>query len=172
MQDCGHYYKVCFREQELPTVGMNGFLIWRNILLKGDCSPEAFIHMDVQMDLVRLGYNCYGIVKNDIVHYTGRGLFSSLARRVSYWRTFVEVVGERKRYFVFDTRRRVDWWNLAKYVVYSSTFLKPLYDACKGFIKVRDWAWFFHPVVCFGTMVSYSVGLASFFILKAVRKKH
>lgn len=157
--DKADYFKVRFTEQNLPTVGMNGFLIWRNILLKGDCRPDAFVHMDVQMDLIRLGYTCYGIVKNDIVHYTGRGLVPSLTRRVAYWRTFEDVVGDRKRYYVFDKRRKRDWLNLAKYVLYSATLVKPLWDAMRGFWKRRDWAWFLHPVLCLGTMIAYGAGL-------------
>jgi len=29
------------------------------------------------------------------------------------------------------------------------TFIKPTFDALKGYVRIRDRAWFLHPLFCF-----------------------
>lgn len=155
VEDRGCYYMVRFQEDKIPTLGCNGFLIRRDILLKANCVPEAFVHIDVLVDLARLGYSTYGIVKNSIVHYTGNGFITSLMKRFKYMQTYTIEGKVPRRYHVYDRHRREDKVGLAKYVLYSATMVKPTFDALRGFRKVPDAAWFMHPIVCAGTLAVY-----------------
>ncbi len=69
-EDKGRYFKVTFRKDRLPTLGANGYLVRKDILFKARTNPEEFFHIDINYDLVVLGYNKYGIVKDDIIHLT------------------------------------------------------------------------------------------------------
>ena len=155
------YYIVSFKENEMPTMGCNGFLIRRNILLQADIRPEAFVHIDVLVDLIRLGYCTYGIVKNSIVHYSGSGLLSSFRKRLHYMQTYSIDGKTKRRYHVYDPHKLADNLRLMKYIVYSLTMLKPTYDALRGYSKVHDMAWFLHPVICLGTLIVYGAAKLS-----------
>lgn len=149
------YYKVKFDYTKLPTIGCNGFLIRREILEKVDCDPERFFHIDVTYDLAKLGLNTYGIVKNDVIHLTGDTFYRSLKKRVSYMKLHHQQYGDFRRYKVYDSSEMVDNLNLLKFIIYSATFIKPTFDSFKGFLKIRDMAWFLHPFMCFGITVAY-----------------
>ena len=73
-----NFFLVKFNPEAIPTLGANGFLARRHILLKSNCSPRDFLHIDVNVDLINLGYNTYGIVKEDIIHLSGSNFFNFL----------------------------------------------------------------------------------------------
>ncbi len=163
-EDRGDYYIVRFPTQ-IPTLGSNGFLIRRDILLQADCQPEMFHHIDVLVDLSRLGLNTYGIVKNSVIHHTDRGFINSMKKKFRYMLAGTEggAYGIKRRYQVFDPACRQDRVALAKYILYAATVVKPTFDAIRGFRKVPDTAWFMHPLVCLVTLLTY--GLATVIIV-------
>ena len=163
--DVGKYFKVHFSLQDMPTLGANGFIIRRNILLKADVRPMNFFHIDVNYDLIKLGYNAYGAVKTDIVHQTGYSFMVYLRKRIKYMRVYF-VDKSRRRYHVYSSSERQ---KLLKFLFYSITFAKPTSDSIKGYKRFSDKAWFLNPVLCFLTAEIYgfvffvcaSAGLAS-----------
>lgn len=155
------YYKVRFTPESLPTVGCNGFFISKAILEKVASSPEDFFHTDVNYDLVKIGYDKYGVVKSTILHKIGDSFIESLKRRVHYMRIHHCKLGKRRRYKLFDWQKNRDRLNLLKFILYTLTFLKPLYDALRGYVKVKDRAWLLHPFVCFIFLFAYTYGIVS-----------
>ena len=155
-KDCGEYFKVEFEEQ-LPTVGCNGFLIRRTVLNKVLSTPENYFHIDVIYDLVKLGYKHIAFVKNDIIHDTSDTLSNLVRKRVSYFSQHgVKQVAER-RYKVFDPARGQDKVRLLLFIIYTVTLVKPLFDALRGFLKKPDFAWFLHPIICLLFLYAYGV---------------
>lgn len=156
-KDMGDYYRVKFTGKKIPTIGANGFVLRRKLLKWIKPGPENFFHTDINYDLVQKGFNTFAFVKDDIVHFK--------QTKVSY---FIKFLLRRKyimetQYFERLKKRRTavyvaetDRLNLIKYIIYSLTFVKPTYDAIRGYIKIRDKAWFLHPVVCFGFLIVYS----------------
>lgn len=146
-QDKGDYFLVEFNQDNLPTVGANGFLIRREILLKAQVDEKHFFHIDVNFDLVKQGFNQYAVVKNDIVHASGESFGKFFQKR---WRYMFELYLEdfsQRRYFLFNPQK--DKLKILSYSFYSLTILGPLMDALRGFLRIPDPAWFLHPLVCF-----------------------
>lgn len=153
------YFKVKFSPDNFPTLGCNGFVIRKEILSKIDCSPEEFFHIDVLHDLAKMGYDIYGIVKNDIIHQTGETFFGSARKRLNYMRTHSQQLKEKRRYKVYDASSWKDNFRLVKFILYSLTVIKPTYDSIRGFLRKPDIAWFFHPLMCLSMVGVY--GFAS-----------
>lgn len=153
-KDKGNYFLVEFTPENLPTVGANGFLIRRKLLLKANVQPEYFFHIDVNLDLVRQGYRRYLVVKNDIIHQSGEGFWQFFQKRKRYfYHLFLENHSHR-RYFIY--RPPQDIPKIILYSLYSLTLIGPLFWALKGYRKIRDPAWFLHPLVCLLIFLIYS----------------
>lgn len=149
------YYLVKFDRQSLPTLGDNGHLVRRELIQKVNTDPEKFIHVDAFANLLDMGYGTYGVVKNSIIHYTGANIFQLLHRRTAFKEQFYNQRSRDRTYFVFDSRSHRDRLNLFRFVVFSLTFIEPLAESVRGYMSVRDPAWFLHPVICFAMAVAY-----------------
>ncbi len=155
-----NYYSVVFRPDRVPAFGSNGFLIRRKLLIEHALiSPKYFSHIDVNVDLIKRGYNKYAFIIDDIVHLTGsRGIIDFLKRRKMFMEQNTLSRLKVKRYSVVQSK---DIVSLIKYIFYTATFIKPLYDAFSGYRKIKDIAWFFHPFLCY-----IMLGIYSYVILK------
>ena len=158
LEDRNGYYKAQFSYQNLPTIGANGFLIKRDILQKVECDPESYFHIDIAYDLAKMGFNIYGIVKNDIIHVHGDSIRHVLKKRLQYMKMFHKNCHNKRRYLTYDRTKPKDNVNLIKYILYSITFVKPTYDSLVGYRKIRDPAWFLHPFMCFAFLIVYAYG--------------
>lgn len=155
--DCGDYYLVKFTGKKIPTIGANGFILRRKLLKYAKADPGNFFHTDINYDLIQKGFNTYAFVKDDIIHLkrTKVSYFIKFLLRRSYImeiQYFKNIKKRRHAVFVPET----DTFNLIKYIIYSLTFVKPIFDASRGYIKVRDKAWFLHPLICFSYLIVYS----------------
>jgi glycosyltransferase involved in cell wall biosynthesis len=150
----GHYYLVVFDPENVPTLGANGFFIRREILLKSRCNPSQFFHIDVNYDLIKLGYNKYGIVKDSIIHLTSRKFSDFLRRRMMYMRHFHLSESSTRRYKIYVPGR--DEKKLAVFILSTLSLLRPVYDAIRGYKKIPDIAWFLHPIVCMSILFIYT----------------
>jgi len=146
------YLVVKFKSKNIPTLGANGFLIRREILLKSRCSPQEFFHIDVNCDLVALGYNTYGLVKEDIIHLTGNTFFSFLGKRMRYMRRYYQENNSARRYSVYTYEDKA---KLVRFIFITLTLVKPFYDSFRGYRKIHDRAWFLHPLMCLGILFAY-----------------
>lgn len=150
------YFKVRFSKENLPTVGANGVLIRKDILLKNaETSPEHFFHIDIFVDLIEKGFDSFAIVKNDVLHLISPTLRRLIKKRVDFLSYYFDSDISR-RYRIYNPRKIKDNLRLLLFVLYSITFLKPLFDGFRGYLKIRDNAWFFHPVACFSFTMAYS----------------
>lgn len=148
-EDKGDYFLVEFDEDNLPTVGANGFLIRRKELLKARVGKKDFFHSCVNVDILRKkgGKIKYVVVKNNVRHISGEGVLNYFRKR----RRYLEVVYmddiKKRRYLVYNPKR-----DKAKIILYSFsslTLIWPTLEACRGFWRIPDLAWFWHPVVSF-----------------------
>lgn len=153
-----NYDVVEFNKNNLPTVGDNGFLTRREVLLKARITPKEYVHIDIYVDLLKLGYKRFGVVKNtDIEHDIGNGILELVKRRVVYVNRYsLSKYLKHRRYSVFDFNSSKDIMNLVKYIFYTVTFVQPLSLSIKGFLKVRDVAWFLHPFICWLFLIYYA----------------
>lgn len=159
-QDVGVYYLVRFRPENMTTIGANGFFVRRKILMDyAQVAPGAYFDMDVNIDLIKKGYDTYAFTKDSILHLTGYGnIWNYLKRRIlflSQYR-FGSESEKRKKLRRFGGLSRNDIWRLAIAVMVCSTFIVPLYDSFRGWLRIRDRAWFIHPLLAFGFVIIYA----------------
>ncbi|MDD5044244.1 MAG: glycosyltransferase [Candidatus Omnitrophica bacterium] len=166
--DKGGYFSVRFRKDKLPTLGANGFIIRKDILKKARVSPQEFFHIDVNYDLVSLGFDKYAAIKGDIIHLSADNFFSFLKKRLRFMELYHQKDYSLRRYRLYEPRDKL---KLCLFVIFSITFIKPLYDSIRGFSRVRDSAWFLHPLMCFAILVTYGVATVENTILPSNRPK-
>jgi len=146
-----------FNEQNLPTVGDNGFMTRRSILMQADIRPKQYVHIDVYVDLLKLGYNRFAAVHStSIEHIIGNNLLTLLERRMTYAKRFsLSPKIQNRRYFVYNKNEMKDRIRLLLYTIYSGTLIQPLFLSIRGYIVIKDIAWFLHPIACFLFMLYY-----------------
>jgi len=155
-RDMGAYYLVKFNKNKIPALGGNGAAMRRELLLKeAHADPDHFFHIDVNVDLIRKGYNTYGLFKDSIIHLTNNKVIPFLLRRRFYIEKYHFEDLSKRRYSIYEPKK--DRTNLLMYIIISVTFVKPIYDSIRGFLKVRDVAWFIHPFMCFIMLIVYGV---------------
>jgi glycosyltransferase involved in cell wall biosynthesis len=155
-KDIGNYYKVTYSRNEIPALGGNGAALRREVLLRhAKADPDNFVHTDVVADLIRGGYNEYALVKDTIIHLTNNKVLFFLARRKYFIEKYQLQYEYTRRYHMYDPTK--DKIKLIMYVIFSLTFVVPLWDSIKGFYRVRDLAWFLHPFMCVAFVIIYAI---------------
>ena len=155
-KDKGSYYLIEHSPGKIPALGGNGALVRRKLLLKeAKAGIGEFFHIDVHVDLINKGFTTYAAVKETIIHLTNNKLIPFLARRKKYIEIYHFQDFSKRRYSVYEPKN--DRLKLLKYIILSSTFIIPTVDAIRGFLKVRDIAWFVHPLMSFGMLFVYGV---------------
>ena len=156
------YFIVKFDKDHFPTLGSNGFFARRAYLIKGKVGPRKFFHIDVPFDILKYNLNSYAVVKDDIIHDTSVGsLIGYVKKRANYMKLHYQKRAKDRRYFVFDARSKNDIFRLFLFIAFTFTFIQPLYVSIKGYFKIRDGAWFLHPVFCFLIALGYSYAVIS-----------
>lgn len=150
-----NYYKVSLDYKNLPALGGNGSVLKRKLLRYAKSSPEYFFHIDVHVDLTKKGYTDYAFVKDTIIHLTGNSFLPFLRRRRYFIEKYHFEDQSRRRYSVYDSNK--DKAALFGFIFYSLTLVLPMFDSIRGFLKVRDIAWFVHPVMCLGILIVYGI---------------
>ena len=168
-KDMGNFFLVRFNSTEVPTLGANGYMVKRKVIQKVTHNIFNFFHMDASLDLIRMGYNLYGIVKSDIIHQSGGTLLNFFRKRIRYMQIYLRDKS-RRRYHLYDPNSRLDRINLLKFTFFSLTLLQPAYNAAKGYKKIPDKALLLHPMVCLGILLTYGVGVLNFSFQKFLEK--
>lgn len=172
IKDKGDYFLVEFDKKNMPTLGDNGFLIKRKLLMKAKVDKKHFFHIDVNLDLINKGYNKYVVVKNDIIHVSGERFWHFFKKRKKYMENLYLESLSKRRYHVYN--KRYDRKKIIFYSLYSLTFIGPTFEALRGFRRIPDLAWFLHPVVCFLIFWIYFLSVInwqSWHYLSLVKKK-
>ena len=155
LEDKGDYYLVTFDTENVPTLGGNGFVGSRKMLDKVLTSYEKFFHMDINYDLIEKGFNKYAFPKVAIYHYGVDKGFWSLIRRRQYWAQKYHLNNQvQRRYSVYVPIK--DRGKLIKFIFLTVTFVEPLFESIRGYLKKPDIAWFAHPFVCLAFLYAYA----------------
>jgi glycosyltransferase involved in cell wall biosynthesis len=153
------YYLIDFKKETLPTVGCNGVVYRKDLLLKyAQSSPNEFLHIDVFADLIDFGFTRFAIVKNDVIHHTAVTITRLVQKRLAFLDAYY-LSPVKRRYRIYDPAKKSDKIRLLLFVLYTITWVKPFFDSVRGFLVIRDIAWFVHPIVCW--IYLYTYGLAS-----------
>ncbi|MFC1649265.1 glycosyltransferase [Patescibacteria group bacterium] len=156
IKDGKGYQIVKFNNENFPTLGSNGFLVRKKYIDHNKYRPEEFFHTDILYDLIDQGLNKYAVVHTNLLHDTSASIGMLLRKRIDYMTLNHVNLHSLRRYKVFDSSKKKDIVNLVKYIFFTVTFVEPLLQSIKGYLKVRDGAWFFHPIGCWIFMIGYS----------------
>lgn len=168
-KDRGVYYEASFTEKDMPTLGANGFVIRTKIIQKVTKDPKKFSHIDSCVDLLRLGYNSFAFVKTTLWHKTGESLSTYFYKRRRYALELYFKKQKSRRYHLYNPQ--VDRFKLGAYILLSLTLVEPMFQAIRGYLILRDRAWFLHPFICFFTTWNYIYIYMRFQYLRFIRTK-
>lgn len=162
------FYVVKFTPSDLLTVGSQGFLVKRSIIMKACWKPYLY-HMDINMELVEQGYDTYIMLKRSVIHNHSENLahfINKLKRNISLF--YSENQYRKYKY-------EINKGGMIKLGLVMGTFIIPLMSSVKGYRKIHDPAWFVHPIVCFRVAIIYTLSTVKNTILnyrKKVRKSY
>ncbi len=135
--------------EEQGTIGDNAFFISREAISKTDL--DNYYHIDNALET--------GIfpepVDAQIWHKTGGNIFKFFAKRYRYG--LQHAFNKNRRWHLVDFRQPKDIMRLLWFILASLTIMHPLITSFRGWIKIKDIAWFFHPAVCLITVIVYSL---------------
>lgn len=149
MKETDKYFKVKFSVDNLLTVGSQGFLIKRDNIQLGTWQPYLY-HMDINLELVARGQDTYIFMKDSVIHDHSKDIkhfISKLKRNISF---FYSSTDDRKYKYDINTLKMITLGLI------MGTFLRPIYDSIRGFVKIHDPAWFLHPLISFRVAVIYA----------------
>lgn len=157
--DRGNYLSIKFRENMIPTIGANGFLMRREELLD-NFEGDYLFDIDVLWELFKKNPELrVAKVKTGIVH-----LFCPDTK------TFYRKQNRRIRdflYFSEEKGRKYPWGKIGKgkivlFAVSCITIIPLLVQACIGYSRKRDLqAWAYHFVACWITLWVYGWGVVT-----------
>lgn len=150
-----NYLVVRFRRENLPILGDNGSLFLRSAMEKVNIDPQEYAHPDAFAKLLDLGYDTVGVVKNSIIHIANPNIFGMVKGKLWIKKVHYDKQRYKRTYYVFSWRSKKDIFNLMTFIFFSITIVAPTFVAMRGFIKLRDWAWFLHPVICLTMLFGY-----------------
>jgi hypothetical protein len=141
--------KGIYFPHNIPTLGDNGFFVWRKLITKTNLNKYS--HIDNCEDLRKLGHYHYAYLSFPIWHKTGDSLWQWIRKRFHYANT----LNKNRRWNMISGGG--DILLLALFVISALTFLVPLIQSLRGYLKIKDKCWFLHPLVCFITLITYGV---------------
>lgn len=152
------YYIISFpnNPRKFLTIGSNGCLIRKNLLLKyADIRPDHHYPIDVIVDIVSHGYDQFAFIKNAIIHQTGySGFWSFLKRRYKFVVDYHFKQHSNRRYSVVMPGDEI---NVIRFAIYSMTLIGPVFHSLVGFWHIHDVAWFLHVPMCIFTTIIYAI---------------
>ncbi len=151
-EDKGEYLKVNLENQIIyPTIGANGFLVRRALLLKTHFTPYLF-DIDIVSELVPLGYTKYAKVKNGIVHLYAKNLRDFARKQKRRVKDFLYYQDKKQRYYPWD---KISKMKIVKFVIYTVLVVPLVIDIIRGYLRISDRAWWFHIPACWTTLLVY-----------------
>ncbi len=148
-QDKGDYLKTKLFKGHVPAMGSNGFFVRRKIFDKVRYDP--FVHTDFVNRMVAKGYNVFGKAKVGIKHDLTdfHDFFRKKLRRVRR-----RVKGEISLEYEYNTSKIKIFFVSLLFL----TWIIPLFDALRGFLRKKERVWIMHPIVCFAVLFVYLWG--------------
>lgn len=142
------------------TTGDNGFFVKKKLIEKTDL--DNYYHVDNSQEIGTIFPTSY-----KIRHNTGGNIFKFFLKRYRYG--LEHAFNPNRRWHLVDFRKPKDIARLIWFIAATLTVVQPLYLSFRGFIKIRDWAWFLHLPVCMLTLITYGI-LSLHLVLRSMRR--
>lgn len=131
------------------TVGDNGYFVKKSLIELTDLNNYFHIDNAVETD------SCPRILNFTIWHKTGGNIFHFFAKRYRYG--LQHAFNPNRRWHLVDFSKPKDIARLIWFIVATLTVIQPLSLSIRGWLKIRDVAWFLHYPVCVMTLGTYTI---------------
>ena len=150
VKETPEYFKVKMKPEEIPTMGDQGFLCRKKDILKAE-KDGIILHMDICSILAREGKDEFIFLKD----YFGHNHVKNIKQLMKKLKRNIDRYNEdgKERAMNYD----MNAMKMVKLGLTMGTFVIPLKDAIVGFSKMRDAAWFLHPIICFRVALCYTI---------------
>ncbi len=138
------------------TIGDNGYFITKNLIEKTDL--DNYYHVDNALEAKAFTAG----MPYTIWHKTGGNILKFFIKRYKYG--LQHAFNKNRRWHLVDFKQPKDVMRLIWFIFVTLTVLQPLYLSIRGFLKVRDVAWFMHYPVCVMTVFTYGLLIIHLFL--------
>lgn len=135
----------------IPSYGCNGFFVNRDWFKHTDLNH--YYPCDAHVDMQKAGLKYHQLNQGTIWHRTSDSLWSFMKKRYRYAKGLYCDRGDRRWHIIDSTADRL---RLAWFVFCSLTLIQPLMVSIRGYRRIHDRAWFWHPIVCLSFLFVYS----------------
>ena len=170
--DKNKYIKIKLKPNTLlPTIGANG-TIFRSDFLKRNFDSDYFFDIDIITSFLSKDKKpiYFAKVKQGIIHTFCESSIKKFVRKQN--RRITD-------YFYYKNIRKFNWDQnnkngILKFSLYTILIIPALFDSIRGYFHKPDFAWFFHPIACYLTLIVYSTVYLKYklFPLKAVNRNN
>jgi len=155
-EDKGNWIEATLKPPNIPTIGANGTILRRKILVESKLVADYLFDIDIITQLASKKPVKFAKVKTGIIHlYCGSDIKKFIRkqkRRIKDY-LYYQKIGARK--YPWQKQNKL---GLLKFIFACVTIIPLLYQAIKGFLRKPDPAWFFHPLACWLTLYAYATG--------------
>lgn len=153
-EDRTGHIDVRLGREAIPTIGANGFLVRRARLEEIGVS-DYFFDIDMVYELTKRGHNRFAKVKTGIIHVFAGNVIAFYRKQKRRVNDYYYYQGLAMRTYPWRSASKK---KIAMFTIRSILIIPMLTDAAKGYRKLRDPAWFFHPLACLITVGVYAAG--------------
>jgi len=133
------------------SLGDNGFFVKKSLIESTDLNN--YYHVDNATEAINVCPAIYQIP--GIWHKTGGNIFSFFRKRYRYG--LQHAFNPNRRWHLVDFRKPQDIWRLVCFIFVTLTVIQPLMLSIRGYLKIRDVAWFLHWPICLITLFTYGL---------------
>ncbi len=158
-QDKGGWLKITLKNDALPTIGANGTILRRELLNKK--VGDYFIDIDIIAQLALEKPIKFAKVKTGIIHlYCGSSIGIFIRKQRRRIKDFLFYQKNGKRSYPWQKQNKL---GILKFVFACITIFPLFYQVIKGYFRKPDFAWCFHPLACWITLLVYWMGIIGIF---------
>lgn len=156
-ENTGKYLKVTLDHEPVPTIGANGTLIRRKVLMEAVKNSNYLFDIDILIKIIRAkGSVKIAKVKTGIIHTFVE------ADAGKFFRKQLRRINDMS-FHKAKKNREINWESsflggIILFGIECLLIIPILIQMVIGFIRKTDIAWLFHPVACYGTLFIYLYG--------------
>ena len=140
-----------YRDMRDLTIGDNGFFILKSLIERTDL--DNYYHIDNAQEAI--AHNRVCVINGEIKHNTGGSIVAFFHKRYRYG--LQHAFNKNRRWHLVDFHKPKDIVRLLWFILATLSIIHPLILSIRGYLKIRDVAWFLHPVVCLITLFTYTI---------------
>jgi len=150
------YLKIEIKPPNIPTIGANGTILRRKILIESNFEGDYLFDIDIITQLASQKPVKFAQVKTGIIHlYCGSDISKFIRKQKRRIKDYLhyQKIGVRSYPWQRQNKR-----GLFLFIFNCLTIVPLFFQVAKGYFKKADSAWFFHPLACLITFLVYGWG--------------